>query len=92
MQPPPPPPARSIDANPVNYFPVFAKGTAIAIALGLAGIDREGVFIKRGTTMETLLDGWAVLKPTTPFGEVPLLTTPDLGDIGHERAGHSQLH
>ena len=36
--------------------------------------------------METLLDDWGALKPTTSFGELPLLTTPDLGDIAHELA------
>ena len=53
----------------------------------IAGLDWEGVFIKPGGTMETLLDDWAVLKPTTSFGELPILTTPDLGDIAHELAG-----
>lgn len=36
--------------------------------------------------METLMDDWGALKPTTSFGELPLLTTPDLGDIAHELA------
>lgn len=70
----------------LNYFPVFAKGPAIAIALDIAGLDWEGVFIKPGGTMETLFADWADFKPTTSFGELPLLTTPDLGDIAHELA------
>ena len=34
--------------------------------------------------MKNLLADWGELKPATPFGELPLLTTPDVGDIGHE--------
>ena len=34
--------------------------------------------------MVNLLADWGELKPATPFGELPLLTTPDVGDIGHE--------
>jgi hypothetical protein len=71
-------------ADAVNYFPVFAKGPAIALALDLAGLDWEGVFLKPGSTMENIGADWGELKPKTPFGELPLLTTPDLGDIGHE--------
>jgi glutathione S-transferase len=65
---------------------VHAKGTAIALALDHAGLEWEGVFIKPGGTMEELLANWGELKPTTPFGELPILTTPDAGVIGHELA------
>jgi hypothetical protein len=29
---------------------------------------------------------WSELKPTTPFGELPILEVPDVGTIGHEIA------
>ena len=70
----------------LNYFPVNAKGTAIALALDHASLEWEGVFIKPGGTMEDLLADWGEMKPTTPFGELPLLTIPDVGIIAHELA------
>ena len=70
-----------------NYFPVWAKGPAIALALDHAGVDWAGVFIKEGgTTMETLLEDWAEVKPTTAWGELPVLDVPGLGSISHELA------
>ena len=53
-------------ADAVNYFPVFAKGPAIALALDLAGLDWEGVFLKPGSTMENIGADWGELKPKTP--------------------------
>ena len=68
----------------INYFPVWAKGPAIALALDHAGVDWEGVHVKEGGTMETLLEDWTEVKPTTAWGELPVLTVPGLSPIAHE--------
>ncbi|CAJ1358241.1 unnamed protein product [Effrenium voratum] len=58
------------------YFNVFAKGPAIALALSHGNLDWEGIFPT----------AWKELKPTTPFGELPMLEVPGQGQIGHELA------
>lgn len=67
-----------------NYFPLWAKGPAVAFALNFSGLDWEGVFIAPGSTMENLLELWGELKPSTPWGHLPTLDIPNVGQIGHE--------
>ncbi|CAE7780336.1 Glutathione S-transferase [Symbiodinium microadriaticum] len=64
----------------LHYFNVFAKGPAIALALHHGGLDWEGVFPSN----------WKDLKPTTPFGELPILEVQGKM-IGHEFAILSYL-
>ncbi|OLQ09190.1 Glutathione S-transferase 1 [Symbiodinium microadriaticum] len=58
-----------------TYFPLWAKGPAVALALQHSGLEWEGAFP----------DDWKTLKPKTPFLELPILETPS-GTIGHELA------
>mmetsp|Transcript_69967 Transcript_69967/g.163697 ORF Transcript_69967/g.163697 Transcript_69967/m.163697 type:complete len:244 (-) Transcript_69967:49-780(-) len=64
----------------LHYFNVFAKGPAIALALHHGGLDWEGVFPSN----------WKDFKPTTPFGELPILEVQGKM-IGHEFAILSYL-
>jgi len=57
-----------------TYFPVWAKGPSIALALELSGMPWEGAFPT----------DWAALKPTTTWGSLPTLEIPGVGTIGHE--------
>jgi len=58
------------------YFPLWAKGPAIAMALEHSGIDWVGEFP----------EDWKAVKPTTPWLELPVLDVPGIGLIGHEAA------
>mmetsp|Transcript_61005 Transcript_61005/g.108457 ORF Transcript_61005/g.108457 Transcript_61005/m.108457 type:complete len:242 (+) Transcript_61005:115-840(+) len=58
----------------LHYFPVFAKGPGIALALSFSGLEWEGKFPEK----------WPELKPKTPWGELPVLEIPGLGMMGHE--------
>mmetsp|Transcript_2580 Transcript_2580/g.4412 ORF Transcript_2580/g.4412 Transcript_2580/m.4412 type:complete len:243 (-) Transcript_2580:445-1173(-) len=60
----------------LTYFPVFAKGPSVALALEHCGLHWEGAFPAN----------WPTLKPTTPWGHLPLLELPDGSLIGHEGA------
>lgn len=57
-----------------QYFQLWAKGPAPALALNHSGLDWKGVFP----------ENWAELKPTTPWGHLPVLDVPGIGMIGHE--------
>ena len=58
------------------YFPLWAKGPAPALALAHSGLAWTG---------ENPGD-WKALKPTTPWGELPVLEIPGAGALGHELA------
>lgn len=57
-----------------TYFGLHAKGVACALALAHSGLPWEGAHP----------DDWATMKPTTPWGELPVLDIPGFGMIGHE--------
>lgn len=59
------------------YFPLWAKGPAIAMALEHSGIEWVGVFPE---------DWKGTVKATTPWLELPTLDVPGIGLIGHEAA------
>eukprot|EP00929_Paragymnodinium_shiwhaense_P112188 TRINITY_DN80449_c0_g1_i1.p1 TRINITY_DN80449_c0_g1~~TRINITY_DN80449_c0_g1_i1.p1 ORF type:complete len:253 (+),score=64.14 TRINITY_DN80449_c0_g1_i1:80-760(+) len=61
-----------------HYFPVFAKGPAIALALEHSGMEWKGAFVVPAD--------WKAMKPTTPWGELPVLEIPGVGMLGHEIA------
>eukprot|EP00927_Polykrikos_kofoidii_P022660 TRINITY_DN2108_c0_g1_i2.p1 TRINITY_DN2108_c0_g1~~TRINITY_DN2108_c0_g1_i2.p1 ORF type:complete len:247 (-),score=36.80 TRINITY_DN2108_c0_g1_i2:57-734(-) len=69
--------AEAASATPVKftYFPVWAKGPAIALALELSGMEWEGAF-----------PDWKAMKATTPWLELPVLEVPGYGMIGQEMA------
>src|SRR5581483_10265202 len=53
----------------LTYFDAAAsRGEECRLALHVAGVDFEDVRIKR--------EAWPALKPTTPFGGLPLLEMP----------------
>jgi glutathione S-transferase len=63
----------------VTYFQLWARGPSIALALEHAGVDYEAVFP----------DNWKELKPTTPWGALPMFEAPLAGKVltlGHELA------
>merc|ERR1712230_305063 len=61
------------------YFPINGKGTAAALALSHSGCEWEGSHVQ--------FQQWGEMKPTTPWGHVPLLSVPGLDEpIGHEMA------
>jgi len=51
----------------LTYFAVMAKGLAPALVLEVSGLPWEGRHP----------DDWAAMKPTTVFGQLPQLKTPD---------------
>merc|ERR1712217_68093 len=60
-----------------TYFPLWAKGPAIALALEHSGIEWVGEFP----------DDWkGKMKANTPWLELPVLDVPGIGVIGHETA------
>lgn len=59
-----------------RYFPLWAKGPAIALALEHNDFEWEGE--NQGE--------WAVLKQETPWRELPILEIPGFGMMGHEIA------
>ena len=63
----------------VTYFQLWARGPSIVLALEHAGVDYEAVFP----------ENWKELKPTTPWGALPLFEAPLAGKVltlGHELA------
>eukprot|EP00747_Dinoflagellata_sp_TGD_P121918 gnl/TRDRNA2_/TRDRNA2_173507_c0_seq4.p1 gnl/TRDRNA2_/TRDRNA2_173507_c0~~gnl/TRDRNA2_/TRDRNA2_173507_c0_seq4.p1 ORF type:complete len:364 (+),score=94.15 gnl/TRDRNA2_/TRDRNA2_173507_c0_seq4:83-1093(+) len=84
-------PTKVTEKYVLNYFPLWAKGPAIALALDHAGVDWEGIFIKPGCTMESLaatdppFKDWKEIKADQPFGELPVLQVGGkVGLISHE--------
>eukprot|EP00405_Crypthecodinium_cohnii_P002293 CAMPEP_0194764506 /NCGR_PEP_ID=MMETSP0323_2-20130528/23112_1 /TAXON_ID=2866 ORGANISM="Crypthecodinium cohnii, Strain Seligo" /NCGR_SAMPLE_ID=MMETSP0323_2 /ASSEMBLY_ACC=CAM_ASM_000346 /LENGTH=226 /DNA_ID=CAMNT_0039691819 /DNA_START=58 /DNA_END=738 /DNA_ORIENTATION=+ len=57
-----------------TYFPLWAKGPAIAVALELSGMEWVGEFPEE----------WPKMKPNTPWRELPVIEVPGVGYIGHE--------
>ena len=63
----------------VTYFQLWARGPSIVLALEHAGVDYEAAFP----------DNWKELKPTAPWGALPLFEAPLAGKVltlGHELA------
>lgn len=60
----------------LTYFQVFARGPAPALALAHSGLPFKVVFP----------ENWQEMKPSTPWGHLPLLEVPGAGPIGHEAA------
>eukprot|EP00405_Crypthecodinium_cohnii_P003731 CAMPEP_0194764814 /NCGR_PEP_ID=MMETSP0323_2-20130528/23812_1 /TAXON_ID=2866 ORGANISM="Crypthecodinium cohnii, Strain Seligo" /NCGR_SAMPLE_ID=MMETSP0323_2 /ASSEMBLY_ACC=CAM_ASM_000346 /LENGTH=249 /DNA_ID=CAMNT_0039692825 /DNA_START=57 /DNA_END=806 /DNA_ORIENTATION=+ len=60
----------------LTYFPLFAKGPSVALALEMSGLNWEGFFP----------EDWKTMKSETPFGSLPVLEIPGIGQIGHEAA------
>jgi glutathione S-transferase len=61
------------------YFDApVSRGEECRLALHLAGIDFQDVRIARGD--------WAALKPTTPFGSLPVLELPGRPPLGQTNA------
>ncbi|MFI5300698.1 MAG: glutathione S-transferase family protein [Polyangiales bacterium] len=61
------------------YFDApVSRGEECRLALHLAGVDFEDVRFKR--------DEWAALKPTMPFGSVPVLEMPGHAPLGQSNA------
>ena len=58
----------------LTYFSVMAKGLGPAICCELSGLDWDGPK-SSGFNADT---DWAALKPTTPFGQLPLLEVDGL--------------
>ena len=58
----------------LTYFSVMAKGLGPAICCELSGLDWDGPKTS-GFNADT---DWAALKPTTPFGQLPLLEVDGL--------------
>jgi len=59
-----------------TYFPLFAKGPAVAVALQKSGLEWEGAFP----------EDWKAMKASTPWRELPIMEVPGVGIIGHELA------
>eukprot|EP00928_Gymnodinium_smaydae_P010332 TRINITY_DN13888_c0_g2_i1.p1 TRINITY_DN13888_c0_g2~~TRINITY_DN13888_c0_g2_i1.p1 ORF type:complete len:228 (-),score=50.06 TRINITY_DN13888_c0_g2_i1:202-885(-) len=59
-----------------TYFPLWAKGPAVAVALQKSGLEWEGAFP----------DNWKEMKSSTPWRELPIMEVPGVGIIGHELA------
>jgi glutathione S-transferase len=63
----------------LTYFDApISRGEECRLALHLAGVDFEDVRIKRSD--------WAALKPTTPFGSMPVLEMPGQRPLGQANA------
>ena len=63
----------------LTYFDLAgSRGEECRLALVLAGVDFEDVRIRRPE--------WVELKPTTPWGTVPVLEVPGRGEIGQTHA------
>jgi glutathione S-transferase len=63
----------------LTYFDApISRGEECRLALHLAGVDFEDVRIKRSD--------WPALKPTTPYGAVPVLEIPGHPPIAHANA------
>lgn len=63
----------------LTYFDISgSRGEECRLALHLAGIEFEDVRIKRGD--------WMALKPTTPFGSIPILELPGKPPLAQSNA------
>jgi glutathione S-transferase len=63
----------------LTYFDApVSRGEECRLALHVAGVDFEDVRIKR--------DEWAALKPTTPFGAMPVLEIEGHAPLGQSNA------
>lgn len=63
----------------LTYFDApVSRGEECRLALHVAGVDFEDVRLKP--------DQWQALKPTTPFGSVPILEWPGKRPIAHSNA------
>merc|ERR1711966_515781 len=59
-----------IEAMPsFRYFPLMAKGLQPTLVLEVGGLGWDASPVQ--------FDEWGALKPTTPFGQLPILTTDD---------------
>lgn len=65
----------------LTYFPIWARGSAAALALEHAGIAWTGRFPGKDG-----VPAWPDLKPTTPWGSLPLLEVEGGTTIAHEIA------
>jgi hypothetical protein len=59
----------------LRYFPLLAKGLGPALVLEHSQLNWRG---NRDLPF-AISDHWAALKPTTPFGQLPLLSAPSTG-------------
>ena len=59
----------------LRYFPLLAKGLGPALVLEHSGLRWRG---NRDLPF-SIGEHWAALKPTTPFGQLPLLSAPSIG-------------
>ena len=57
----------------LRYFPLMAKGLGAALIAEHSGLKWSG----NATLGFEVSKDWKALKPTTPFGQLPLLTIPD---------------
>jgi glutathione S-transferase len=63
----------------LTYFDApVSRGEECRLALHLAGVDFEDVRIKG--------EQWPAIKPTTPFGSMPVLDMPGRPPLGHSNA------
>jgi glutathione S-transferase len=70
---------RAMSRPKLYYFDApVSRGEECRLALHLAGVDFEDVRVKR--------DAWPALKPTTPYGGMPVLELPGRGTIAHSNA------
>jgi len=79
-------PKKARDPVTLNYFPLWAKGPAPALALNHSGIEWTGVFVSSEVTEDNMMDCWKKVKPETPWGSLPIMEVPGVGKIGHELA------
>lgn len=63
----------------LTYFDApISRGEECRLALHAAGVDFEDVRVAR--------EAWPALKPTTPFGNMPVLEWPGHAPLGHSSA------
>jgi len=66
-----------LDGATLTYFGLAGRGEAIRLAFHIGGID----FVDN-----RISSGWDTLKPTTPWGGLPVLKLPDGTEVGQNRA------
>eukprot|EP01062_Namystynia_karyoxenos_P045632 TRINITY_DN3393_c0_g2_i3.p1 TRINITY_DN3393_c0_g2~~TRINITY_DN3393_c0_g2_i3.p1 ORF type:complete len:249 (+),score=106.01 TRINITY_DN3393_c0_g2_i3:96-749(+) len=62
----------------LTYFPVMAKGLSPALCLEHSGLEWDGEHKKGGE--------WMAMKPSTPFGQLPVLEVPGYGMLAQSVA------